>query len=162
MSSAPEASAALPPCGLYRTTVALPGHESQVASDRLVYFHNHSEQGPPLVLMPQSNTHNRWTFHDRGYLVESPEFIRALVPLRPEGYYVIRDHLHLSREEILPERTLVQLGYNREAEPILFVARFEENLIRFPDRGYRVNGPAVLEQLEPANFRAPRPKPVLH
>lgn len=158
-------AAELPACGLYRTGTALPGHEEEVPGGTLVYFHNHSDKGPPVVLPPNENVLNRWTFHDRGWLVEDPGFIGALVPLRPQGYYVVSGrHLHLSREEIIAERTLVQLGYNRRGDTILFVARFEDNAIRFPERGFRFEAPAVQEHLEPVNFSVPEAKPdrVLH
>ena len=42
---------ALPPCGLYRTTKPLPDHEKDVPADVLVYFHNHSDSGLPVVVV---------------------------------------------------------------------------------------------------------------
>ncbi len=155
----------LPNCGLYRTGVSLPGHEEQVAEGALIYFHNHSDKGPPLVLAPATCTGNKWTFNERGWLVEDSGFVRALVPLKPEGFYVVSGrHLHVSREEILPERTLIQLGYNRRADTILFAARFAGNTITFPERGYRFESVDVQEHLAPANFKIPESKPdrVLH
>ena len=149
----------LPACGLYRTGVSLPGHEDAVPAGRLVHFHNHSTQGPPIVLVPESNTANRWTFHERGWLVEDPGFIKALVPLLPEGLYVVaRRHLHLSREEMIPEQTLVQVGYNRSGDTILFPARFEGTTITFPDRGFRFESPKVQEVLDRVNFKVPAPR----
>ena len=61
---------ALPDCGIYRTGVALEGREEAVPAGTLVYFHNHSSDGAPLVLSPLDNVHNRWSFHDKGYLVK--------------------------------------------------------------------------------------------
>jgi len=69
----------LPPCGLYKTTEPLPNKEEWVREDLLVYFHNHSQQGPPLLLLPASNAHNRWSFHEKGYLVRDPSFVSTLV-----------------------------------------------------------------------------------
>lgn len=158
-------TAELPPCGLYRTGVSLPGQEEQVTGGALIYFHNHSDKGPPLVLLPEENTHNRWTFHKRGWFAEDPGFLRALIPLKPQGLYVISgNHLHISREEILPEKTLVQLGYNRRGDTILFPARFEGNGLSFPSQGYRFEVPAVQENLAPVNFNVPKPDPerILH
>jgi hypothetical protein len=157
-----EGRSELPPCGLYRAGIALSGHETQVPAGLLIYFHNHSEQGPPLVLLPQSNSNNRWTFTDKGYLVEDPAFVAALVARRPQGFYVVGRHIHIGREEIIPERTLVQLGYNRDADPIVFVGRFEGNSIVFPERGYRFTDDRLFEHLEPAGFAVPGPNRVLH
>jgi len=149
-------SAELPPCGLYRTGAALPGHEEKLAAGALIYFHNHSEQGKPLVLAPASNTHNKWTFQERGWLCDDPGFLRSLIPLKAEGFYIVSGrHLHISREEILPEKTLVQLGYNRRGDTILFAGRFEGNSIAFPETGYRFEAVEVQQNLEPANFRVP-------
>ena len=146
----------LPDCGLYRAGVSLPGHDDDVPSGCLVYFHNHSDAGPPIVLTPHDNTHNRWTFHDSGWLVEDPGFIGALIPLKQEGLYVIKGHhLHISDEEIIPELTLVQLGYNRKADSILFTAQFDENKISFPERGYLFENPNVQEVLTSVTFKIP-------
>ena len=151
-------SSPLPSCGLYRTGVPLAGNEEQVASGILVYFHNHSDQGPAMVLTPHDNEHNRWRFHDRGWAVEAPDFVAAMVPLKPEGLYVNTEHIHISREEIIPERMLVQLGYNRRGDSLLFVGRFEANTIAFPSQGYAFTTLDVQTLLEPAGFGVPRPR----
>lgn len=148
-----------PPCGLYRTTVAMPGKEEQVPAGRLVYFHNHSEQGPPIVLMPSKNTNNKWTFHTRGYLVESPAFVDTLAPLPREGFYVLRANLSVG-EGFLTERSLVQLGYNPKGEPILFLGERKENNISFPKRGAGFKSDSIFKELDPVNFiiRGEKPK----
>lgn len=144
----------LPPCGLYRTTRALPGKEEWVRESLLVYFHNHSQQGPPLLLLPATNTHNRWSFHDKGYLIREPDYIGTLQPLMDEAYYVLSEPIYLSRDEFIPEETLVQLGYNRGADPILFLAKFTENTIVFPNSGLKCT-PEIFDMLRPSNFRVP-------
>ena len=147
------------PCGLYRTTAPLPGREKEVGAGRLVFYHNHSEQGPPLVLTPHANEHNVWSFHEKGWLVEDSGWPETLAPLLPQGYYVLKRHIHLARpEEVLPERTLVQLGYDRSGRPILFAAQFSGNTISFPERGYGFED-GVFGSLEPAPFVAPGHKP---
>jgi hypothetical protein len=151
-------SSQLPNCGLYRTGAALPGNEEQVPAGILVYFHNHSDQGPAMLLTPHANEHNRWQFHERGWPVESSDFIAAMVPLKPEGLYVNTEHIHISREEIIPERMLVQLGYNRSGDTILFVGRFEGDTIAFPSQGYAFTTADVQRSLEPPGFNVPRPK----
>lgn len=149
---------ALPDCGLYRTGIALPGNEERVAAGILVFFHNHSDQGPPIVLTPHANEHNRWSFHDRGWSVEDDAFLAALIALKPEGLYVNVEHIHITREEIIGERTLMQLGYNRQGDSILFVGRFEGNTISFPSQGYSFASPDIQNNLEPAGFNVPTTK----
>ena len=144
----------LPPCGLYRTQDPLPGKEEWVREGLLVYFHNHSQQGPPLVLLPASNANNRWTFHDKGYLIRDEDYVESLVSLMPEGYYILTEAIYLSHEEMIPERTLVQLGYNRAAEPILFLAEFEPSSIEFPTSGLKCTL-EIFDLLEAVNFRVP-------
>lgn len=146
--------ASLPPCGLYKTTRPLPGKEQWVRENLLVYFHNHSQQGPPLLLLPASNAQNRWSFHEKGYLIREPAFVSTLTPLKDEGLYVLREPIYLSRDEFIPEHTLVQLGYTRSADPILFLAKFAENTISFPSSGLKCT-PEIFSMLEDVNFATP-------
>ncbi len=144
----------LPPCGLYKTEAPLPGKEEWVRENLLVYFHNHSQQGPPLLLLPAANSDNRWTFHDKGYLIRDPDYVDDLAPLKAEGFYVLSEAIYLSHEEMIPEQTLVQLGYNRAADPILFLAEFEGNGVQFPNSGLKCTL-EIFDLLEPVNFRTP-------
>lgn len=144
----------LPPCGLYKTTEPLPNKEQWVREELLVYFHNHSEQGPPLLLLPSSNEHNRWSFHDKGYLIREAEYVETLVSVEDEGFYILTEPLYISDEEFIPERMLVELGYNRSADPILFMGTFEDNAIAFPENGLKCTL-EIFEMLEPAEFHVP-------
>lgn len=144
----------LPPCGLYRTTEPLPGKEQWVRENLLVYFHNHSQQGPPLILLPAANQLNRWSFHEKGYLIRDPNYVSGLMPLKPEGLYVLAEPIYLSRDEFIPEHTLVQLGYTRSADPILFLAKFTDNAINFPASGLKCTL-EIFNLLEDVNFRVP-------
>lgn len=144
----------LPPCGIYRTTAPLPGKEEWVRENLLVYFHNHSQQGPPLLLLPATNNENRWEFHDKGYLIREIEYVDTLVGLKEEGLYVLSEPIYLSRDEFIPEETLVQLGYNRAADPILFLAKFTNNEIVFPTSGLKCTL-EIFDMLRPVNFRVP-------
>lgn len=144
----------LPPCGIYRTTVPLPGKEEWVRENLLVYFHNHSQQGPPLLLLPATNASNRWIFHDKGYLIREPDYVETLVGLKEEGFYVLDEPIYLSRDEFIPEETLVQLGYNRAGDPILFLAKFVDNQITFPASGLKCTF-EIFEMLREVNFRVP-------
>ena len=144
----------LPPCGIYRTKKALPGKEEWVKENLLVYFHNHSQQGPPLLLLPAENAQNHWSFHDKGYLVRDLAWVEELEPILPEGYYVLKDALYLSQDEKIQENTLVQLGYNRAAEPILFLGEFEEGGITFPSSGLKCTL-EIFDLLDEVGFRVP-------
>jgi len=144
----------LPACGLYKTTKPLPNKEQWVREDLLVYFHNHSQQGPPLLLLPSTNQDNRWSFHDKGYLIRDEEYVDTLISVEDEGFYILTEPLYLSDDEFIPERTLVELGYNRAAEPILFMGKFEKNAIEFPESGLKCTL-EIFDMLEAAPFRVP-------
>jgi hypothetical protein len=129
----------------------MPGREEQVPAGVLVYFHNHSQQGRPVVLLPATNANNAWTYHDRGYLVPDDAWLGTLTALLPEGFYVTDSHVHAPGRS-LPARSLVQLGYNRQGEPILFAARRVGNTLDFPLRGMRFQDRGIFERLKPAGF----------
>ncbi len=128
----------LPPCGLYRTTKPLPDHEAEITGGALVYFHNHSDSGLPVVVAPEHNILNRWHFHGPGIPFRSLAWADSMVRLPPEGFYVLRKSLEFDGGS-WPKSTLVQLGYTRVAEPILFIAQIramlDENDLFFSDRG---------------------------
>jgi hypothetical protein len=151
-----------PRCGLYRTTRALPEGSDTVAAGQLVYFHNHSDQGPPLLLLPKSNRHNRWQFHDRGHHLTDAD-LTGLEPLKPEGLYRLREHFHPDDNHVVAANALVQLGYNRAAEPIIFFPRTSQtdNGVVFPSQGTRI-GQAVYQLLEPLDLRGPYHPTPLH
>lgn len=144
----------LPPCGIYKTLSSLAGKEEWVRENLLVFFHNHSQQGPPLLLLPSANEANRWVFHEKGYLVRDDDFPNQLLPLRPEGYYVLSEAIFISSDEMIPEETLVQLGYNRAAEPILFLGEFAPDGINFPASGLKCTL-EIFDLLRPVTFRTP-------
>lgn len=150
----------LQPCGPYRTTRELP--DAALTSGLLVYFHSHSDEGPPIVLLPESNTHNRWRFHPKGHLV-SASYAATLEPLKPEGLYRLREHFHPDNARVVAANALVQLGYNREAEPLIFYPKpvEGENAIAFPSRGMKIPA-AVYELLEPLDTRGPHQPTKLH
>jgi len=143
----------LPDCGLYRTTKPLPEHETDVPAGTLVYFHNHSDSGLPVVIAPEHNVLNRWHFHGGGLQFRGLSWADSLVKLPAEGFYMLRKALSFEGGE-WPKATLVQLGYTRTADPILFIAQvraqLDENDLFFSDRGVGVSREqlALLEQLQ--------------
>jgi hypothetical protein len=128
----------LPACGLYRTTKPLAGHEEQFPAGLLVYFHNHSESGLPQVLSPDHNVHNRWHFHGPGIEFRGLSWADSLVKMPLEGFYLLKRDLTFEGGS-WPKGALVQLGYTRNADPILFIGqvrtKLEENDLWFSDRG---------------------------
>lgn len=131
----------LPRCGLYRTTRALPGHEDAIPAGRLVYFHNHSESGLPRVIVPEHMVSNRWHFHNDGVLFRALSWAETLQRLPAQGFYVLRSGFEFEGGA-WPKGTLVQLGYSREGEPILFIAQRQaesrDNHLVFSERGVRL------------------------
>lgn len=142
----------LPPCGLYRTGRALASDPEEVPSGILTMFHNHSNRGIPMLQLPRENQNNKWSFHKYGPgIEEDPEFIEALEPLREQGIYFLREALE-TPDGVLPEYTLVQLGYNLNGDPILFLAENNDNAnaFFFPDTGYRFEDLDILGLLRPS------------
>lgn len=142
-------------CGLYRTTKPLPGNEERVPAGMLVYFHNHSEGQPalPSVITPDHNIHNRWHFHGPAIeSIRSPSWVDSLEKVTPEGFYTLRRELTFDGGS-WPKGSIVQLGYTKAADPILFIARVRnnpaENDLFFSDKGVGVKRDQ-LSILEPA------------
>lgn len=141
----------LPECGLYRTTQPLPGQEAQFPAGLLVYFHNHSDSGLPQVLAPDHNVHNRWHFHGPGVTFRGLSWADTLVRMPAEGFYVLRREFAFEGGT-WPKGALVQLGYTKSADAILFIAqvraKLEENDLWFSERGVGIKR-EQLAMLEP-------------
>ena len=143
-------------CGLYRASKALPGNEDKVPAGTLVYFHNHSSNNGPLpsVIPPDHNVHNRWHFHAEGAIdnIRSPSWVDSLEKMPDQGFYTLRKELTFDGGS-WPKGSIVQLGYTRVAEPILFIARVRatlaENDLYFSDKGVGIKRDQ-LAHLEPA------------
>ncbi len=151
----------LPTCGLYRTTKPLPEHEEAVPAGVLVYFHNHSDSGLPVIIPPDHNMLNRWHFHGAGIAFRGLSYADSLVKLPAEGFYSLRKALEFEGGS-WPKGALVQLGYTRTGDPILFIAQvraqLEENDLFFSDRGVGMTREqlSILEALQV--FAEPTPE----
>lgn len=124
----------LPPCGLYRTTSPIAG----IPAGRLVYFHNHGDPGAGLYL-PERWNGNRAVWQSRGHTLPDETSAQHLSPLPAEGLYAVKDAFHCcekkcARYEI---NQLVQLGYDGEATPLLFVPELTQSGLGFPEHGNR-------------------------
>ncbi len=128
---------ALPPCGIYRTTTPLEGH---VPAGRLVFFHNHGDPGPGVYL-PSGWTLNRARWHDSGHTIPSPEWASTLVALPAEGLYRVRESFVCcaKRCRTYEPDLLVQLGYNGDAEPLLFLPEWTESGLAIPEMGVPID-----------------------
>jgi hypothetical protein len=142
---------AMPKCGLYRTTRALPG-DDKIPAGILVNFHNHSDEGPPVVHLPAFSSFNRWQWEKKAHPIRERVWLETLRPLLLEGYYILREDLEFD-DATWPAQSLVQLGYDRAGTPIAFLAqrRFHlaENTLFFADHGIPLDERrlAILETL---------------
>lgn len=126
----------LPVCGIYRTTAPI----GPVPAGRLVYFHNHGNPGPGIYL-PEGWKNNRATFSQQGVTLPNPEAAKSLKPLLEEGLYRVGETFTCceKRCRTYEPDTLVQLGYDGEARPILFVPEWGSDGLHFPERGQLVD-----------------------
>lgn len=138
----------VPRCGLYRTTRPLPGSEA-IPAGVLVNLHTHDEW--PRVHLPMYNSFNRWEWDKTPHPVRERGWLESLRALPAEGYYVLRAKLEFA-DGSWPSLSLVQLGYDRAGNGLLFLAqrKFQraENTLFFGERGVPVE-PSKLEMLEP-------------
>ncbi len=149
-------------CGLYRTTQALYKNQEVVKADRLVFFHNHSQNGGAVIHLPQKNIDNRWIFQSVGHSIEQA-YQASLIALRPEGLWRVGAHFHPDDEHVVDKDSLIQLGYNRSGQPILFFPEPIQgtNGFIFPLRGTQVPN-KIYDTLQPMSVRGPHVPRKLH
>lgn len=126
----------LPPCGLYRTRAAV----GAIPAGRLVYFHNHGDPGPGLYL-PESWKGNVAQMQKQGTLLPSPEDVRSLEPLPPEGFYRVVEAFYCCEQRCrqFEAELLLQLGYNGAGEAIVFIPEWVDGMLAIPERGSRID-----------------------
>ena len=131
---------ALPPCGLYRTTVAI----GDIAAGRLVFFHNHGDPGPGLYL-PDEWEANRAIFAQDGMTLPGDDLATTLEPLADEGFYRIATPFHCCEKKCqhFDSDMLVQLGYDGDATPILFVPELIHGHLAIPEQGVAIDSDAI-------------------
>ncbi|TPV93134.1 MAG: hypothetical protein B7733_22040 [Myxococcales bacterium FL481] len=136
--------------GIYKTTKYLPGHEAEVGPEQLILIRTDGEFAPASVLLPVRNEHNQWHFRMPGIKIPptSLNWRDTLQTLPREGFYRLTREFRFGDGGVWPENSLVQLGYNQRAEPILFIAQrrtpLVSNDLHFSDKGVKVD----LEQTE--------------
>jgi hypothetical protein len=126
----------LPPCGLYRTV----GPIGSIPAGRLVYFHNHGDPGPGLYL-PSGWKQNRMQTQARGTLLPSPDDVRYLEPLPPEGFYRVTEAFPCCAKlcRTFEPEDLVQLGYDGSGQALLFVPELVDAMLAVPERGSAID-----------------------
>jgi hypothetical protein len=131
------AMADLPPCGIYRTTHALDEH---VPAGRLVFFHNHGDPGPGVYL-PTGWAANRASWSDDGHVIPSDDWAATLSPLLDEGFYRVTETFSCceKRCRVFEPDLLVQLGYDTDAHPLLFVPEWTEAGLALPEIGLHID-----------------------
>lgn len=127
----------LPPCGIYKTKRPL---ADAVPAGRLVLFHNHGDPGAGVYL-PESWRLNQAHFSSKGTPIPSPEWAKDLEPLPAEGFYRVREAFHCCSEKcrLFETDLLVQLGYDAEARPLLFVPEWTEEGMAIPETGTAID-----------------------
>ena len=143
----------LPPCGLYRTTRDIAG----VPANRLIYFHNHGDPGHGIYL-PERWVLNRAKFSRGGKTLPDNSLAHTLEPLPAEGLYRVLESFTCCEKNCrtFPENLLVQLGYNAEAQPLLFVPEWTDKGLSFPEMGTRLD-PDRLRRIAPLKVVISKP-----
>lgn len=134
------------PCGVYRTTQPI---GDEVPEGVLVFYHNHGDPGPGVYL-PQTWQNNRAIFHDEGITVPDEEYAATLERLLPEGFYYVTEPFYCCEQhcQYFEQELLVQLGYNGDAQPILFIPELVEGAVALPAEGTLVDN-TQLARLRP-------------
>lgn len=140
----------LPDPGLYRTTQALPGHETTIPAGALVYVGKPNNGGTVFVVRPGRNDKNRWFWGEPTTPLRSPTWGQSLKKLRNEGFYTLPEDIVLEGGGKWLKNAIVQLGYNEQGQGILFIAERRDgdstNALFFSDRGMVISD-ALLARL---------------
>ncbi|MBK6923245.1 MAG: hypothetical protein IPH07_38000 [Deltaproteobacteria bacterium] len=151
--------------GIYKTSKYLPGFEAQVGPDQLVLIRTDGEFAPASVLLPATNTHNQWRFQMPGIKVpaNSLNWGETLVKLPHEGFYRLQREFTFGDTGKWIKNAIVQLGYNKKAEPILFIAQrrapLANNELWFSNNGVKVEFDELDGLVEPlAWYQEPEKK----
>lgn len=65
--------------------------------------------------------------------------VRFLQPLPPEGFYRVAESFHCCEKQcrLFERDALLQLGYNADADPILFVPELVDSMFAIPAKGWK-------------------------
>ena len=130
--------------GIYKTTKFLPEHEATVAPNMLILIRTDAEFAPASVLLPVQNIHNQWRFQMPGVKVPKVSYGwgESLLKLPHEGFYRLTREFSFGDSGRWLVGAIVQLGYTRPGEPILFIAQRRNPLVAndlfFSDKGVKI------------------------
>jgi hypothetical protein len=130
--------------GIYKTTKFLPEHEATVAPNMLILIRTDAEFAPASVLLPVQNIHNQWRFQMPGVKVPRNDLRwgDSLVKLPHEGFYRLTREYRFGETGRWLTNAIVQLGYTRAGDPILFIAQRRSPLVAndlfFSEKGVKV------------------------
>lgn len=140
--------------GIYKTTKYLPGHEAQITPNQLVLIRTDGDFAPASVLLPVQNLNNQWRFQMPGVHIPpaSLNWGQTLTKLPHEGFYRLTREFTFGDTGRWLRNAIVQLGYTRSAEPILFIAQRRAPLVAndlfFSDKGVKIDFDQ-LDMIEP-------------
>ncbi len=133
----------LPEPGLYRTTQAMPGNESEFPANVLVFIGQTSTDGGRFIVRPRQNRRNRWFWGEPTTPFRSPTYAKTLRRLPSEGFYTLPRIVELSDGGRWLANAIVELGYNDKGQGIIFVAQWQEsgdkNVLQFSERGLAID-----------------------
>lgn len=143
----------LPAAGLYRTVFPHPTNAQAIPARTLTYFSPVSDQGPPVLLIPDSRDGRVWNFGKQGVLTEDAEWLSTLVPLKAQGYYTVNREIVFAAGQKLPVGLLVFLSYNQQGEAAIFPGvTLKEQNIAFAMDAILISD-LQLDALSPVEFR---------
>lgn len=141
--------------GIYKTTKYLPGHEAEIAPNLLVLIRTDGDFAPASVLLPVMNENNQWRFSMPGTKIPpaSLNWFETLEKIPHEGFYRLTEEFTFGDEGRWLKNAIVQLGYTKAAEPILFIAQRRTPLVSndlwFSDKGVKITMEQAEKMLEP-------------
>ncbi len=150
--------------GIFKTTKFLPGHEADVRPDSLILIRTDAEFAPASVLLPIRNEYNQWRFGMPGIHIPpaSLNWRETLIKIPHEGFYRMRKEFTFGDQGRYVPNTLVQLGYTKDADPILFIAQRRNpqtaNNLFFSEKGVKISLEQAAELLEPLVWFQEPPK----
>ncbi|MDH5493781.1 MAG: hypothetical protein OEY14_17655, partial [Myxococcales bacterium] len=124
------------------TTQAHPLESEAIPAGALVYVGKAGETDR-FVVRPEENLNNRWFWKEPTVPLTDAAWGATLERLPPEGFYTLPETLPLEGGGRWLQNALVQLGYNRSGQAIIFVAERretrEENALFFGSKGVRID-----------------------
>jgi hypothetical protein len=72
-------------------------------------------------------------------MIDDPGLVRHLQPLPPEGFYRVTEPFHCCEKQcrLFEQDALLQLGYDSDADPILFLPELVDSMLAIPAKGWK-------------------------